>query len=269
MIYFKTIDEAYKKACLDLLKYGKEVRGTKELNNYTFTISDITKNIVNVRNISKSYLLGEHLWYVCGRNDIKFIQQFAGLWGRISDDGVTSNSAYGDIIFKRHGFDQVEEVIKLLKIDKDSRRAVINLNVPNQNMITTKDEICTIALQFLIRDNKLDCTCIMRSNDIWYGLPYDCAFFMELQKYIAKRLNVKYGKYTHFAVSLHVYKKDYKNIEKCIHRNPKTNIALDFSKLLKNKKLLEKEMLKENIDAKKEIVEICEKLGIIKEEQIC
>lgn len=264
---YNNIDEAYKQACNDLLIYGQKVRGTKELNNYCFQLTNLENNIVNVRNISKAYLLGEMLWYVTARNDIAFIQKFAGLWGRISDDGITSNSAYGDILFKRHGFDQVEKIIELLKHDKDSRRAVLNLNVPNQNVIETKDEICTIALQFMIRDNKLNCTCIMRSNDIWYGLPYDLAFFTELQKYIARKLRVEYGTYTHFAVSLHVYERDYKNIEDVIDRQAKTKIRINYNKLLENKKLLE-DYIENCKNPKDMIVKLAKNLKIITEKEL-
>lgn len=267
MIKYTNIDDAYKQMCKDLTVYGEKVRGTKELNNYCFQLSDLNNNIINIRDISKPYLLGEMLWYVTARNDIKFIQQFAGLWGRISDDGVTSNSAYGDILFRRHGFNQVEKIIDLLKHDKESRRAVLNLNVPNSNVIETKDEICTIALQFMIRNNKLDCTCIMRSNDIWYGLPYDLAFFTELQKYIARRLGVRYGTYTHFAVSLHVYEKDYENIKDVMNREAKTKIKINYDKLLENKDLLE-EFIEGNTNPKNIIVTLAKNLKIITEEEL-
>ena len=88
-----------------------------------------------------------------------------------------------------------------MTVDPNTRRAVVNINVPNVNVIETKDEPCTIALQFLNRDGKLHCTAIMRSNDIWFGTPYDWAFFIELQKVIADKLGLGYGTYTHFATS--------------------------------------------------------------------
>lgn len=209
----REIDKIYLGLC-DALKYhGYKVGNTSELTNVKVTLNDITQNIVGIRGISPYYLLGEWLWYFSGKNSMKFISTFGSMWSKLSDDGETNNSAYGYRMKYEFGFDQIETVINLLKKDKDSRRAVINLNTPNPNVITTKDEPCTIALQFLIRDNKLYCTGIMRSNDIWYGFPYDVAFFTELQMYIADRLGVKYGTYTHFAVSLHMYDKDRGKIE--------------------------------------------------------
>ena len=233
------IDDIYRDICYELLKNGKTVNNTREINNLSFTLTDINNNIVNIRNISKSYLFGELLWYMTAREDIDFIQKFSGFWGRISDDGVTSNSAYGHILFKRHGFDQVAKIIELLKTDKNSRRAVLNLNMPNPNVIETKDEICTIALQMYIRDNKLYCTGIMRSNDIWLGTPYDVAFFTELQKYIAHRVGVEYGTYTHFVVSIHAYDRNFEDINEVTYRKPTTKISVDIEKLNENKEILD------------------------------
>ena len=257
------MDEIYRQLCKDL-KYGNVVRGTKELNNYTFTLTDLDNNVINIRNISKSYICGELLWYALGRNDVAFINKFAGLWGRISDDGVTSYSAYGDIVFKRHGFNQVEKIIQLLCEDPDSRRAVINFNVPNERVIETHDEICTIALQFLIRDGKLNCYGIMRSNDVWYGLPYDVIFFTELTKYIARRLDIPYGSYTHDVMSIHVYERNYDDIEVASKATAKTKISVDFEKLMMHRFMLE-HVVEKSENPKEALVTECESLGILKE----
>ena len=258
------MDEIYSEIC-SKLSVAPEVRGTKELNGYSFTLTNLDNNVINVRNISKSYVCGELLWYALGRNDVAFINKFAGLWGRISDDGVTSYSAYGDIVFSRHGFNQVEKIIQLLCNDPTSRRAVINFNVPNEHVIETKDEICTIALQFLIRDGKLNCYGIMRSNDVWFGLPYDTIFFTELTKYIAKRVAVTYGTYTHTVVSLHVYERNYEDIEKAAVAVPTVQISVDFEKLMQYKFILE-HVVETSDSPKIDLVLACEDYGILKEE---
>lgn len=212
----KSIDEIYLNLCTSLLADGKRVANTRELNNVMVELTDITKNIVSIRGISPSYLFGEMLWYFTGRRDTKFISKFSKFWDRISDDGINANSAYGYLIHKAFGFDQVEKVIDILKADPNSRRAKININTPRENVDTTLDEPCTMFLDFMIRDGKLNCTAVMRSNDIWFGFPYDVAFFTELQKMIADKLEVGYGAYTHFACSLHMYDKDYENIGKIV-----------------------------------------------------
>lgn len=192
--------------------FGKTVGNTKERNNVVFEIEDPTDCIALPRGMSYSYMLGELVWYLCARNDVDFIKTFGPYWEKISDDGVTSNSAYGYIVFKKHGFDQYRQVVDQLRKDPNSRRAKINISVPNANSIDTKDEPCTIALDFMIRDGRLHCTAVMRSSDIWLGIPYDVVFFTTLQRMIADELGIAVGTYTHFSASLHAYEKDFPKI---------------------------------------------------------
>lgn len=207
---------AYKKLAKDLLETGhtmetRNIRGnTKELCNYMLTINDLDEEYVSLKTgkTNLTYLAAELLWYWSARNDVEFIDKFAKLWSKLSDDGKTANSAYGYILQKKYGFNQIETIIDLLKKDPYSRRAVLNINVPNKNVYETKDEPCTICLDYQIRNGKLQCTCVMRSNDMNFGLRNDLGFFISLQKYIAKRLGIHAGDYNHFAMSIHVYDRD-------------------------------------------------------------
>lgn len=208
------ISDIYKEIFTELKSLPIGSDGTHELNNVIIELTNVNKSVVNNRNISLHYLCGELLWYALGINDLRFISQFSTVWKKLSDDGKTSNSAYGYILKNKFGFDQIEKVIELLTKFPDSRRAVLNLNTPNINVIETKDEICTIAIQFLIRNNKLSCTVYMRSNDIYTGLPYDIAFFTSLQKYIANKLRIECGNYYHIDTSLHLYEKDINKVIK-------------------------------------------------------
>lgn len=227
----RNISETYRTLCDVLLTCGNKIDGTIELENMQFTFDVSDGNIVSCRDISLPYLFGEMTWYLAGSQSTEFISKFGTLWEKISDDGITSNSAYGHIMFVRYGFDQLNRIIELLKKDPSSRRALININIPNPRVITTKDEPCTICMQFLIRDGKLNCTGIMRSNDIWFGLPYDVVFFTEVQKYIASELGIKVGTYTHFTTSLHVYEKDIDKLKKVIECKGYKDIKVDFSPL--------------------------------------
>lgn len=188
-----------------VLTHGEKVNGTRELRNVNFTLTDVNNCLATCRNMSLSYLIAELSWYFSASRDTKLIGKFASLWNRITDDGFTSNSAYGFILHKKFGFDQIESASKILKADPDSRRAVVNINTPSADAIWTKDEPCTIALQFLIRNKKLECTAMMRSSDLWYGIPYDVAYFTTLQKLVAHSLSLEPGPYHHFSVSLHIY----------------------------------------------------------------
>lgn len=244
------INDTYRKVCRDLLEKGELVKGGHttrgdyyELTNYMFTINDISNDYISLktRDASYNYLIGELLWYWQGRNDLKFIRHFSKFWDKISDDGETSNSAYGYLLKEKHGFDQIETIIDLLESDPTSRRAIINFNVPNKDVKITKDEICTICLNFRVKNNKLDCTCVMRSNDIIFGLTYDLSYFILLQKYIADRLNLEYGSYTHIAFSMHVYERDFDLVNSIAYgSSDKKDDRLFIDILLNNESMIKK-----------------------------
>lgn len=239
-----TVNVAYKKLCNDLLDYGhnmetRNLRGcTKELCNYIMKIDDLDCEYVSLLTggTNLTYIAGELLWYWSARNDIEFIHKFSTFWDRVSDDGKTANSAYGYILQKKHGFNQIETIINLLKKDPYSRRAVLNINVPNPNVYETKDEMCTICINYQIRNGKLHSTVILRSNDCNFGLRNDLAFFIYLQKYIAERLNVPVGTYTHMALSMHFYDKDFDFVKKVAYGTMETSTKrLNVKKLIDNK----------------------------------
>ncbi len=239
-----TVNSAYKKLCNDILDFGhvmetRNVRGnTKELCNYMMKINDLDCEYVSLLTggTNLTYVAAELLWYWSARNDLKFIGKFSNLWDKVTDDGETANSAYGYILQKKHGFNQIEKIIELLKVDPYSRRAVININVPNENVIDTNDEMCTICMNYQIRNNKLHCTCIMRSNDLNFGLRNDIAYFIYLQKYIAKRLDIEVGTYTHFAMSIHFYDRDFDFVKKVAYGTMETNDErLNIEKLIEHK----------------------------------
>jgi thymidylate synthase len=263
------INKEYILLCKKLLKAPTN-NGTRELLNYTFTI-DSYKPIVTLkhRSLSKKYIIAELLWYWNERNDAAFIGQFAKKWLDITDDGKTNNSAYGYIIGKKYNFNQIEQIIEVLSKDPGSRRAIININYAHNNKYATKDEPCTIALQLYIRDGKLHMTGIMRSNDIWYGLPYDIIYFTSVQRYIAYKLKIPSGNYTHFATSLHVYETDVDKLKKIVKDNNQDNWLIDSFKLIMHKEYLIKNITKDNIlELAKEVgaYEILEKLEDYKNE---
>lgn len=268
MMEFKNVQEAWVGMASNVINFGDEVNGTLELNNISFTIENPIDNIVRCRdNFSLPYYLGETIWYGAGSDETSFISKFGKIWNKLSDDGKTNNSAYGYILKSKHGFNQIYKMAELLSFDPNSRRAVMNINVPNKNVIDTKDEMCTIALQFLLRDGKLNMTGIMRSNDLWTGTPYDLFYFTAIQQKVAKMLDVEVGTYTHFVTSLHIYDRDIDKVKKSLDNyceGKNADIEINALKLLEKAPNLYWDLYKYGSeDIKKEVVAQCYDLGII------
>jgi len=234
VINANSIQQAYGTLILDLLndRIASVVGQTREINNCCLVVRapSIKDYWLPYRKLSKKYLNAELNWYWSGDNSCKTIGQYAKMWLAITDDGETSNSAYGYILQKKYGFNQIEQIIDLLKKDPTSRRAVLNISDPSINRINTKDMQCTVAIQFLVRNGKLEETVYMRSNDVYFGLPYDYVYFVSIGLYIASNLNLELGTYTHHATSMHMYLKDIDNFNRDYQYEP---INLDINSIIK------------------------------------
>lgn len=214
-----SMDTIYQKLIDQIMIHGQKVDDTMELLNVSFTLTNPLNNLVSVRDISLRYLFGELIFNLQKDNSLKFISKFSKMWERLSDDNKTVNSAYGYIIHRKHEYDQLRTAIHELKLFRDSRRAIININTPNETYSSSNDVPCTLTIQFLIRNNHLHMIVNMRSNDMYFGLPYDAPYFIMLQLQVLKEYNamcvtqdqlIKLGTYTHNAASLHIYDKDRK-----------------------------------------------------------
>lgn len=201
------------KDCGGVKQVSRDGEVVGEIINATTVLSDPTNNIMknSLRNLPMKYAIGELLWYMSHNNKLKEIQKYTKGWDRMSDDGVTVNSNYGWCIRDKYGFDQWEWCKQELNNNPNSRRAVIHIKEPSDK--DSKDVNCTVCLQFFIRDEKLYCTTYMRSNDIWLGYPYDVFQFTCMQILMSMELGIELGTYTHIAGSLHLYGRNYVNID--------------------------------------------------------
>lgn len=211
-IIASTADELFDKIVNDILEYPTYVENTPyEIINANLVLKDPTRNTMCncSRKMPIRYAVGELIWYTSKNPTWKAIEPFSKFWKNVSDDGEHVNSNYGFCIHDKYTFDQWEMVKQLLKNDPNTRQAVIHIKEPRDLIKRpSKDVNCTIALQFLLRDNKLNLITTMRSNDIWLGLPYDLFNFTCMQIQMAMELGVEIGSYYHNAASLHLYEKD-------------------------------------------------------------
>lgn len=201
-------EETYK----TLIEQGEaapsRVGKVKHLTNITLILTNPKQSVTYspIRKLSPRYLAAEMFWYLAGRNDVEYIGSHAKMWNSLTDDGETVNSAYGYVMLKKFGFDQLDKAIKALKKDIHSRQAVIHFKTPTEK--ASKDVLCTVSTQFVFFNGKLNGHTYMRSNDIWFGTPYDVVFFTTLLQMVAQALGVPVGEYHHTVGDLHVYTKN-------------------------------------------------------------
>lgn len=112
--------------------------------------------------------------------------------------------------------DQLDFVINELKRNPETRRAVIDIR--SKEDIGSNDPACLQHIQYFIRDGKLDCKVLFRSNDACKATFMNAFALIMLQKKIADSVGVGVGHYTHRANSFHAYEKDFNLLENYISR---------------------------------------------------
>lgn len=206
---------------------------TLEIENYHVDIDPITDRFCSfeARDLSLKYLAGEFGWYLGADNSDTFIETLSQFWSTIKADYRPYwNSNYGVPIFRLGQFDKCLDV---LKADPDSRQACIAINRYEVVTSDSKDKICTNAIMFRIRDNKLNMTVQMRSNDIVLGLCYDLPMFCFMQEMLVVLLNEFYpnleiGTYHHTSGSFHIYEKHFDMMESIIASKPSSYKIVDL-----------------------------------------
>lgn len=184
----------------------------KELLLHTVEF-DPTQPFANFENRSFNwkYFAGELAWYMSKDNDIDYINKFSNFWKGITNPGTNEiNSNYGSLIFGK----QLQWVKDSLIADKNTRQSIAFFNQPKFQFEGNKDFVCTMYMNFFIRDNKLHTKVQMRSNDIFYGLTFDAPFFALVHQHVYLWIKDTYpelelGTYFHCADNIHFYERHF------------------------------------------------------------
>lgn len=197
----------------------------KELLNFKTTLTNPYQRLQGVarRNMNVFFSFAEAMWIFTGRKDIGFLLPFNSHIMNYSDDGKTQHAPYGwrirhwgvrtedkfveENMHAAQGYDQLEDAIRILQENPNSRRVVISIWNPEFDLgCKTRDIPCNDMLMFKIRNGKLITTVQNRSNDLHWGLPTNIFQFSFLTELMSACLGVTLGTQTHNSQSLHIYK---------------------------------------------------------------
>jgi len=157
------------------------------------------------------FALAEVVWILNGRDDAKAVKYFNPRLPRYTGDAAHLHGAYGRRLRSHLGFDQLVGAYRALSADATSRQVVLQIwdgkiDFPPDNGAARSPDIpCNITALLKVRGGKLEWAQIMRSNDLYKGLPYNLVQFTSLQEVLAGWLDLEVGGYHHLSDSLHVY----------------------------------------------------------------
>ena len=168
--------------------------------------------------VNEAYVNAELKWYESESTNITDIypegdKEPPQAWQYTANIHGEINSNYGHLIYSEKYYNQFENVVVELHKNKDSRRASMIYQRPSiwkeYNENGKNDFICTNAVTYYIRDDKLNCVVQMRSNDVVFGYKNDFAWQQFVLNVLAQELSVESGDIVWQAQNLHVYERHF------------------------------------------------------------
>lgn len=232
-LYMKA-DEAFEEIKRDLAEMGiwvhpktmqdKVVEGdsnyeTMELQNYSYTLLNAkSKDIPGViqpwadsefeERITNPWRDGPVAKFVNPGEAYKLRED---VWEDFLHDGKFGYT-YNELIWRNNQF---EKVVNRLKEDPDSRQLWISLWDPcrDADLLGGVSRVpCSLGYGFQVREGKLNMHYVMRSCDFSTHFANDVYLAIKLLEYVAKLTGYEVGSFTHTIFSLHVYRKDLKEV---------------------------------------------------------
>ncbi len=197
---------------------------TKEILHVAISISDPKQRWAMSRRpaLNPAFALAEVVWIMNGRQDLAFLN----FWNTKYQDFVGSrpelHGAYGYRLRRHLGLDQLKRAYQVLSHDSDTRQVVLQIwdsriDMPKPDGTpVSKDVPCNVISMLKVRYGKLEWSQIIRSNDLFLGLPHNLVQFTSIQEIIAGWLNVECGTYNQISDSMHIYEDDKENIRKSL-----------------------------------------------------
>lgn len=218
----ETADQAWRMAAETLLRGGNSrlqegrAGNAREILHCAISIRDPRARWVLSRKpaINPAFAIVESFWILAGRDDAKLLNFWNPALPRFA--GATDNysGAYGHRLRRNFGRDQIQDAFNALAANPHGRQVVLQIWDPRTDIPlpdgrpTASDVPCNLCSSIKIRDGRLEWLQVLRSNDVFRGLPYNLVQFTILQEILAGWLGVDLGSYNHIADSLHVYEAD-------------------------------------------------------------
>ena len=126
----------------------------------------------------------------------------------------------GPRVRSKHGIDQIEQVIRQIKKNPDSRRLIVSAwNVADIDSMALPP--CHCLFQFYVSDGELSCQLYQRSADLFLGVPFNIASYALLTLMVAQVCGLKPGEFIHTFGDLHLYANRVEQAKLQLSREPR------------------------------------------------
>ncbi len=182
--------------------------------------------VVTTKRLHLKSIIVELLWFLRGDTNVRWLQeQGVTIWDEWADENGDLGPVYGRQWRSwpaRDGgtIDQVEDVVRRIRTDPDSRRLVVSAwNVADIDRM--KLPPCHCLFQFYVARGRLSCQLYQRSADVFLGVPFNIASYALLTCMVAAVTGLEPGDFVHTFGDAHLYSNHFEQARLQLSREPR------------------------------------------------
>lgn len=239
-------EQQYLDLCRHILENGVEKTdrtgtGTKSVFGYQmrFNLADGFP-LLTTKRIAWHSVMHELLWFLRGDTNVKYLRENSvTIWDEWAPESGDLGPIYGkqwrswsgprwDIYDGHERFDQIANVIELIRTNPDSRRMIVNAwNVGEIDEMALPP--CHFAFQFYVANGKLSCQLYQRSGDVFLGIPFNIASYALLTHMMAHVTGLEVGEFVHTIGDAHIYSNHIDKVREQLTREPRSMPTLTIA----------------------------------------
>ena len=191
--------------------------------------------LVTTKKVHTKSIIYELLWFLKGDTNIRYLKDHGvSIWDEWADEQGDLGPVYGKQWRSWEGangksFDQLKEILNLLKNSPDSRRIIVSAWNPSE-LSQMKLQPCHALFQFYVAPpdleagetkGKLSCQLYQRSADVFLGVPFNIASYALLTMMIAQECDLDLGDFVWTGGDTHIYVNHLEQVELQLSREPR------------------------------------------------
>lgn len=207
--------------------------GTTSLFGYQLRF-DLAKGfpLVTTKKVHIKSIIYELLWFLKGETNVAYLKEHGvSIWNEWADEAGELGPVYGKQWRSWLGangktFDQIQDVIRQLKTNPDSRRMIVSAwnvaELPEMALMP-----CHALFQFYVAPAKdstsrprLSCQLYQRSADVFLGVPFNIASYALLTMMVAQVCDMEPGDFVHTFGDVHLYNNHVEQARLQLSRTP-------------------------------------------------
>lgn len=169
----------------------------------------------------------EVAWYLQGTQDATFIRKYAPLWDKFVEElpsrVVGVKAAYGYRWRSHFGRDQIRLAVEALRKDPSDRRCYVSAWDPAEDglgKLGQRNVPCPAAFTFSALGEELHSSIVLRSSDVFVGLPYDVMGHALLVDAVARELGLRPGVMHVTLAHAHLYESHWDMAAEMLRQEP-------------------------------------------------